>query len=209
LPAQVQHRSWELGALENLAFLSVQKGDFQRAKGYIDEGLKLAERLNLQPQRLYQALGDMNRKQKQWQAAIDAYRKVIEQIEKGTIMLSEPTGRLLSSKGWVAAYNNLSACLLMLGQTEESLKVAERAKARTLAEIMQMGKIDLRKRMTEGERRREEELRNQINRLSVALRSLQSQPNPDQQRLKHLQEQIAEARRAYESFRREIYLETP
>jgi len=205
----IQHRSWELGALENLAFLSVQKGDFQRAKGYIDEGLKLAERLNLQPQRLYQALGDMNRKQKQWQAAIDAYRKVIEQIEKGTIMLSEPTGRLLSSKGWVAAYNDLSACLLMLGQTEEALKVAERAKARTLAEIMQMGKIDLRKRMTEGERRREEELRNQINRLSVALRSLQSQPNPDQQRLKHLQEQIAEARRAYESFRREIYLKHP
>jgi CHAT domain-containing protein len=206
---QVQSYSWELGALENLAFLSVQKGDFQRAKGYIDEGLKLAERLNLQPQRLYQALGDMNRKQKQWQAAIDAYRKAIEQIEKGTIMLSEPTGRLLSSKGWVAAYNNLSACLLMLGQTEEALKVAERAKARTLAEIMQMGKIDLRKRMTEGERRREEELRNQINRLSVALRSLQSQPNPDQQRLKQLQEQIAEARRAYESFRREIYLKHP
>jgi CHAT domain-containing protein len=206
---QVQSYSWELGALENLAFLSVQKGDFQRAKGYIDEGLKLAERLNLQPQRLYQALGDMNRKQKQWQAAIDAYQKVIEQIEKGTIMLSEPTGRLLSSKGWVAAYNNLSACLLMLGQTEEALKVAERAKARTLAEIMQMGKIDLRKRMTEGECRREEELRNQINRLSVALRSLQSQPNPDQQRLKQLQEQIAEARRAYESFRREIYLKHP
>jgi CHAT domain-containing protein len=74
---------------------------------------------------------------------------------------------------------------------------------------MQMGKIDLRKRMTEGERRREEELRNQINRLSVALRSLQSQPNPDQQRLKQLQEQIAEARRAYESFRREIYLKHP
>jgi CHAT domain-containing protein len=205
----IQHRSWELGSLENLAFLSVQKGDFQRAKGYIDEGLKLAERLNLQPQRLYQALGDMNRKQKQWQAAIDAYLKAIEQIEKGTIMLSEPTGRLLSSKGWVAAYNNLSACLLMPGQTEEALKVAERAKARTLAEIMQMGKIDLRKRMTEGERRQEEELRNQINRLSVALRSLQSQPNPDQQRLKQLQEQIAEARRAYESFRREIYLKHP
>jgi CHAT domain-containing protein len=206
---QVQSYSWELGALENLAFLSVQKGDFQRAKGYIDEGLKLAERLNLQPQRLYQALGDMNRKQKQWQAAIDAYQKAIEQIEKGIIMLSEPTGRLLSSKGWVASYNNLSACLLMLGQTEEALKVAERAKARTLAEIMQMGKIDLRKRMTEGERRQEEELRNQINRLSVALRSLQSQPNPDQQRLKQLQEQIAEARRAYESFRREIYLKHP
>jgi len=205
----IQYRSWELGALENLAFLSVQKGDFQRAKGYIDEGLKLAERLNLQPQRLYQALGDMNRKQKQWQAAIDAYRKAIEQIEKGIIMLSEPTGRLLSSKGWVAAYNNLAACLLMLGQTEEALKVAERAKARTLAEIMQMGKIDLRKRMTEEERRQEEELRNQINRLSVALRSLQSQPNPDQQRLKQLQEQIAEARRAYESFRREIYLKHP
>jgi CHAT domain-containing protein len=74
---------------------------------------------------------------------------------------------------------------------------------------MQMGKIDLRKRMTEGERRQEEELRNQINRLSVALRSLQSQPNPDQQRLKQLQEQIAEARRAYESFRREIYLKHP
>jgi hypothetical protein len=44
---QVQSYSWELGALENLAFLSVQKGDFQRAKGYIDEGLKLAERLEL------------------------------------------------------------------------------------------------------------------------------------------------------------------
>jgi hypothetical protein len=42
---QFNPRSWELGALENLAFLSVQKGDFQRAKGYIDEGLKLAERL--------------------------------------------------------------------------------------------------------------------------------------------------------------------
>lgn len=107
------------------------------------------------------------------------------------------------------AYNNLAACLLMLGQTEEALKVAERAKARTLAEIMQTGKIDLRKRMTEEERQQEEELRKQIARLNIALRSLQNQPNPDQQQVKHLQERIAEARRAYESFRREIYLKHP
>jgi len=38
---------------------------------------------------------------------------------------------------------------------------------------------------------------------------LQNQPNPDQQQVKHLQERIAEARRAYESFRREIYLNHP
>ena len=208
---QNQLRSWELGSLENLAFLSVQKGDFQRAKGYIDEGLKLAERLGSRPQRLYQAIGDMNRKQKQWQAAIDAYRKAIELYEERfAMLLPDPVGRASSpERESLKAYNDLAVCLLMLGQTEEALKVAERAKARTLAEIMQMGKIDLRKRMTEGERRREEELRNQINRLSVALRSLQSQPNPDQQRLKQLQEQIAEARRAYESFRREIYLKHP
>jgi len=204
---QVQSYSWELGALENLSFLSVQKGDFQRAKAYIDEGLKLAERLNLPLQRLYQALGDMNRKQKRWQEAIDAYRKAIEQVG---VSLSEPTGRLLYlERDWVMAYNNLAACLLMLGQTEEALRVAERAKARTLAEIMQTGKIDLQKRMTEEERRQEEELRKQIARLNIALRSLQSQPNSDQRRLKHLQEQIAEARRAYESFRREIYLKHP
>lgn len=203
----IQHHSWELGALENLSFLSVQKGDFQRAKAYIDKGLKLAERLNLQPQRLYQALGDMNRKQKRWQEAIDAYRKAIEQVG---VSLSEPTGRLLYlERDWVMAYNNLAACLLMLGQTEEALKVAERAKARTLAEIMQTGKIDLRKRMTEEERQQEEELRKQIARLNIALRSLQNQPNPDQQQVKHLQERIAEARRAYESFRREIYLKHP
>jgi len=203
----IQHHSWELGALENLALLSVQKGDFQRAKAYIDEGLKLAERLNLQPQRLYQALGDMNRKQKRWQEAIDAYRKAIEQVG---VSLSEPTGRLLYlERDWVMAYNNLAACLLMLGQTEEALKVAERAKARTLAEIMQTGKIDLRKRMTEEERQQEEELRKQIARLNIALRSLQNQSNPDQQQVKHLQERIAEARRAYESFRREIYLKHP
>jgi len=206
----IQHHLWEFGTLENLAFLSVQKGDFQRAKAYIEEGLKLAERLNFQPQRLYQALGDMNRKQKQWQAAIDVYRKAIESFEERFIVLSEPTGKLISpEREWVKAYNNLTICLLMLGQTEEALKVAERAKAKTLAEIMQTGKIDLRKRMTEEERRQEEELRKQIARLNIALRSLQSQPNLDQRRLKQLQEQIAEARRAYESFRREIYLKHP
>jgi CHAT domain-containing protein/ketosteroid isomerase-like protein/Tfp pilus assembly protein PilF len=206
----VQSPSWELGALEHLAFLSVQKGDFQRAKAYIDEGLKLAERLNLQPQRIYQALGDMNRKQKQWQEAIDAYRKVIKFFEEKFVTLSEPTGKLISpEREWVKAYNNLAICLLMLGQTEEALKMTERAKARTLAEIMQTGKIDLQKRMTENERRQEEELRKQITRLNIALRSLQNQPNPDQQQVKHLQEQIAEARRTYESFRREIYLNHP
>ncbi len=206
----IQHHSWELGALENLSFLSVEKGDFQRAKAYINEGLKLAERLNLQPQRLYQALGDMNRKQKRWQEAIDAYRKAVESFEERFIVLSEPTGKLiLSEREWVKAYNNLVICFLMLGQTEEALKMAEKGKARTLAEIMQTGKIDLQKRMTEEERRQEEELRKQINRLNIALRSLQSQPNPDQQRVKQLNEQIAEARRAYESFRREIYLKHP
>jgi len=109
----------------------------------------------------------------------------------------------------VAAYHKLAECLLRCGQTEEALQVAEKAKARTLAEIMQTGKIDPKKRMTAEERRREEQLRERLTRLGIFLRSLQSQPNPDQKRLKQLLAQIAEARKAYESFRRELYLKHP
>jgi len=207
----VKSFAWELGALENLAFLLVQKGEFERARSVIDEGLKLAERLNLHPSRLYQALGDLYRKQGQIQAAIDAYRKAITNWEQQFVTLPEPTGRLLSpGRGdWMLAYHKLAACLLRLGQTEEALQVAEKAKARTLSEIVRTGKIDLSKRMTQEERQQEERLKEQLTCLGIALRSLQSHPNPDQQRLKQLLAQIAEARQAYESFRRELYLRHP
>jgi CHAT domain-containing protein len=207
---QIQFHLWELGALENIARILVRKGDEQRAQAVLAEGLRKAERLNLSPAGLYTLVGNLHRRQGRWQQAILAYQKATEQWERSRAMMFEPTGRLLATKDeWVEPYRHLAACLARLGRKEEALQVSERMKARTLAEILQSVKLDITKAMTDEEKQKERQLRDQLNRLNAFLRTLQNRPDTDPHRLKEWQAKLNEARQSYESFRRQLYLRHP
>jgi CHAT domain-containing protein/tetratricopeptide (TPR) repeat protein len=102
-------------------------------------------------------------------------------------------------------YIQMVTLLAEQGKTAEAFTFAERAKARVLLDVLQAGRVDISKAMTEREREQENRLRTELNSLNVQLRRESQAVRGEPLRLEELKAKLGKARLAYEGFQTQLY----
>jgi len=83
-------------------------------------------------------------------------------------------------------YYQMVNLLLTQNKPTEALAYSERAKSRTLLDVLQTGRIDINKAMTVQEQERERRLRNELVSLNAQISKQNERPQPDKLRLADL-----------------------
>lgn len=207
----IGHRAGEAAALSSMGRVYRLTSKYGEALKVYEESVKIAEEIGAPDIAFnnYWGIGDVHRSQKRWEPGAEAYRKAIALIEQIRAATKEPSLQMGFFKQCTEPYYGLVTCLIALNKKEEAFQVAERAKARTLVELLEGGGVDVTKVLTEEEKQQKQELEDRLAFLNAEHRYLKSQPNPDESRLKDVESRLVAARRDYDAFRRRLYLAHP
>ncbi|MCA1605487.1 MAG: tetratricopeptide repeat protein, partial [Acidobacteria bacterium] len=156
----------------------------------------------------YEVLGVTYERKKRWEEAVDAYRQAIRRIERLRTEVREQSLQTSLFENLTLPYQSLARSLLELNQGSEAFAVSEQAKARTLVDLIQNGKVDILKAMTDVERRQEQELDSRIMALVRQVNVAHSGRAADLD-IEESKNQLAAARSAYDEFRRQLFLRHP
>ena len=157
---------------------------------------------------VYASIGSTHRLQGRMAQAAEAYRNSIERVE----LLRERTEvaelQISLLQQYVIAYHGLAESLLTLGskRQEEAFAVSERAKARTLAEILVAGGVTPMKGLSDSEREQERQLRRDAAGAAALLDAALSAPGADAARVALLRAELRRARTSFEEFRGRMYI---
>ncbi len=102
-------------------------------------------------------------------------------------------------------YQGLVKLLLRERQSEAALSYAERAKARVLLDVLQSGRVNVTKAMTQVEQERERHLKEEMVSLNAQVSRETIRTHADQARLADLNQRLRQARLAYEEFQTALY----
>ncbi len=109
----------------------------------------------------------------------------------------------------LAPYQATVELLVARNQTSEALTFAERAKARVLLDVLQIGRASLTKALTAREMEQEQRLNNQLISLNTQVSRECQRPIPDADRLADLKTQLQKIRLEYEGFQIALYAAHP
>jgi CHAT domain-containing protein/Flp pilus assembly protein TadD len=209
---EIGDKSVEAIVLYNIGNVYRLTGKYDEALAQYGKGVKAAESVgDLDTAfKLYWHTGVIYRARKQWQQAIDAYRKSIQRIELTRSQTQEHFLQISFFRQYTAPYYGLAECLLELGSGDnEAFAASERAKARTLVDLMAGGKISLLEVVSDQDRQRERELNAKLIAATAQFNNAQSRPEPDQRQIGTLEQQLNQARGQYDEFRRTLFLRYP
>jgi CHAT domain-containing protein/Tfp pilus assembly protein PilF len=138
--------------------------------------------------------------------ARQAFEKAISAIEA---MRDQAVGGERETQGFLASrvspYHEMIGLLIDQNKTGEALSYAERSKARTLLDVLQKGKVDIHRSLTDVEREQERKLKGEITSLNARLFRATQTDKPDAQRIGELKPQLEKARLNYEAFQSSLY----
>ncbi len=106
-------------------------------------------------------------------------------------------------------YRGMVSLLVADSQFSEALSYAERAKGRTLEDVLGNGRVNITKAMTAPERQREEELQAQLVSLNRQLGVEKAASKPDEARIIDVKSGLDKARLQYSDFRTNLYVTHP
>jgi CHAT domain-containing protein len=109
----------------------------------------------------------------------------------------------------ITPYQEMVELLVEQNHSSEALRFAERAKGKTLLDVLHSGKIQITKAMTETERNQEREMEDKLVFLNVQMQREKQQSKPEPQRIDALQKQLEQARAAYDEFHTSLYVAHP
>lgn len=153
-----------------------------------------------------QAIARVYRKTGDAPAAEANYRKSIETLE--TLRERANAGGAQQNQFFnnrTGAFNELVELLVEKGKYAAALDFAERAKARTLLDILQNGRAQINKQMTAAELAREKKLNLRASELNARIARHKAVEKPDAARLAELETELKQARFELEAFETEIY----
>lgn len=151
--------------------------------------------------RAQRALGKLEPARRSFDAAIDE----IERMRAGLAGGEQESRRFLEDK--LAPYHSIIELLVASKRYTEALVYAERAKARTLLDVLSSGRVNVTKAMTKEEYERERVLQGQIVTLNSQLFQADQQRN--QVRSTEIKKQLEKARLEYEAFQINLYTTHP
>jgi CHAT domain-containing protein len=109
----------------------------------------------------------------------------------------------------LSPYHAMVDLLVAQNSPTEALTFAERAKARTLLDLLYAGRVNIVKAMTSREQEQERRLRAEIISLNTQVTRAGRQDKPDQARLSELKSLREKARLNYEAFQTSLYAAHP
>ena len=109
-------------------------------------------------------------------------------------------------EGGMQAHHGLLSVFVKENQPENALNLAERAKARALLDMLQQGRVRVRKTMTAKEQDEEQRLRSQLTQLNKQLARV---THSDAARVAEVETQLEKARLSYEDFQNALYAAHP
>jgi CHAT domain-containing protein/Tfp pilus assembly protein PilF len=109
----------------------------------------------------------------------------------------------------IGPYDSMVDLLIEQKNLTEALRFAERAKGRVLLDVVQSGRVDITRAMTEQQQAQERGLKLQLASLNSQIQREMIAPTPDRERLADLNDRLNRARLEYEHFEVRLYAEHP
>jgi CHAT domain-containing protein len=153
--------------------------------------------------RAHRALGDRDRARRSFEAAVE----VIEGLRLQVGGQAHSRARFFESK--LAPYHELIALALEGGRPAEAVAVAERSKARVLADLAHRGRVDAGRALTAADRREEDRLRGALAAANRTVQSARAETPPDAAALAALEAARDAARQAYDAFQATVHARHP
>src|SRR5262249_39739145 len=154
--------------------------------------------------------GSAYRKLNQPDKARRALESAIAAIEKmRNLVAGGEQERQQFLEGRTTPYQEMADLLLDQNNQSEALAFAERAKARTLVDVLGSGRVDITKMMTPEETNLEQKTRSQLVSLNSQITAERLRSDPDEHRVAGLTEQLEKARLDYEQVQMNLYAAHP
>jgi hypothetical protein len=112
-------------------------------------------------------------------------------------------------EGMVVPYYGMVKALLAQNKNAEAFYYGERAKGRVLLDVLQHGRADVKKAMTDEERDKEQRFRIEMASLNSQISQAAQSTKPDQTKMNDLKPRLQSLRLEYDAFRNKLYAEHP
>ena len=153
--------------------------------------------------RAYRQLGQRDAARTELNAAIE----VVDRLRQH--LLPRKTGRAGFLESRLAPFHELLSLSIEERAHAPALELAERAKARALADILQQGQADIAALMTAEERRQERQLQTGLLGLNQRIQAERLQATPDRSRIERLETERTQRRLELEAFEATLYSRHP
>jgi CHAT domain-containing protein/Tfp pilus assembly protein PilF len=154
--------------------------------------------------------GTANRRLGRTEEARSVLLEAVSVIERLRAEVAGPAlGRARFFETKLSPYHELIDISFAAGSPEEALEVAERAKGRALAEMLQRRPEEINFDTTAEEREEERRLQSALRALNERLSAERAKPSPDERRLEALEGELRARRSEYEAFQIALYARHP
>ncbi|HKE60090.1 MAG TPA: CHAT domain-containing protein [Pyrinomonadaceae bacterium] len=209
---EVGNKNGVASALLGLARLDQVRGNHAKAISVAEAAAELAE--NSSNRELLWELNSLIGKSqvalKQPDLAQRAFERAVSQIELlRTQTAGSESARRYFLEHRLGPYHSLITLLIEQNKPDEALVWAERSKARVLLDVMQSGRVDIRRAMTSDEQQEERRLRGELISLNTQLTRADQATQSEPARLKEVRTQLDKTRLSYESFQNSLYAAHP
>lgn len=210
LAEELRESAVTAGALIGLGTIYLAQGNNEAALAAAERALALSSQMQKADVlwmshnligRAQRALGKLEPARRSFDAAIDG----IERMRAGLAGGEQESHRFLEDK--LAPYHSIIELLVATKSYPDALVYAERAKARTLLDVLSSGRVNVTKAMTKEEDERERALHGRIVTLNSQLFQADQQRN--NVRSTELKAQLEKARLEYEAFQANLYTAHP
>jgi CHAT domain-containing protein len=198
--------------LQHLSDLYLLQGDYREALTFAEQAVKAAEIASEYYQfssalvtaaRAYRKLGQTEEAYQALTRAIDNIEQLRGQVAGGELE------RERSFEEAVTPYQAMIDLQVDRNHFMEAFSYAQRAKGRTLLELLQNGRVNINKSASVAEREQEQQLNRKLVSLNRQISSEKLKPQPDEKRLADVKGQLKKARLEFEAFQTSLYAAHP
>jgi CHAT domain-containing protein/Tfp pilus assembly protein PilF len=212
LSEEMRSKHWITIELIAIADSRCSQGNYEGALEASDRAAILARDIG-SPEMLWDArtvAGRAHRRLNRFSQAREAFDEAINTIEvlRAQVAGSEQ-GRQLFFENKVAPYHEMVELLVTQDKKAEALVYAERAKARTLVDVLSSGRINITKAMSSQEQEQERRLQTELVTLNSQISRERRASKPDGVRISDLNARLGKARLQYEAFQTGLYAVHP
>jgi CHAT domain-containing protein len=209
--------SWtKTPALNGMAEIYLRRGDYARALEAASRAVAAFKQGHLRNNALYGLLqsrtiaGRAYHHLNQRAEARQAFDEAISMVEGlRTQVAGGEQERQHFFEGSISPYHAMVEFLMAQNNAAEALTYAERAKARTLLDVLQSGNVNITKAMTPQEKEEERKLVGEMVSLNTQISQERMRPKPDEKRLDDLNARLKKARTEHETFQVKLYVAHP
>ena len=196
-------------SLNNMSDVYLRQQNYTEALAASERAVPLA-RETLRKVDVFVALTNLGYSQVGLNRLADAQKTFSEAVSISESLRTQAAGgveeRQRYFEGGMRAHHGLLSVLVNENQPEQALILAERAKARALLDMLQQGRVEVRKTMTAQEQEEEQRLKSQLTQLNKQLARVS---HGDAARVAEVENQLEKARLSYEAFQNALYATHP